>query len=62
MTGVLLLNLGGPDSLKAVMHLSVEYALVITHAKDAHLYLYDPASDTLTFGASLWRPKAWTPA
>jgi two-component system, NtrC family, sensor histidine kinase KinB len=42
-------------SLRSVMDLLVEYALIIAHAKDAHLYLYDPVSDSLVFGASLWR-------
>ncbi len=42
------------SSLRAVMDRIVEYGLLIAHAKDAHLYLYDPATDTLTFGASQW--------
>jgi PAS domain S-box-containing protein len=39
-------------SLKEVMELIVEYALLIAHAKDVHLYLYDPSTDQLTFEAS----------
>lgn len=41
-------------SLREVMDLIVEYALIIAHAKDVHLYLYDPPTDQLTFGASIW--------
>jgi two-component system, NtrC family, sensor histidine kinase KinB len=42
------------NSLKEVMNLIVEYGLIIAHAKDAHLYLYEHETETLMFGASLW--------
>ncbi len=42
------------NSLKEVMSLIVEYALIITHGKDAQLYLYDRSTDMLSFGGSLW--------
>jgi PAS domain S-box-containing protein len=48
------LKLLSATSLRSVMDLIVEYGLVIAHAKDAHLYLYDPTAETLTFGASQW--------
>ena len=48
------LDLLSATSLQEVMNLTVEYAMIIAHAKDAHLYLFDRNADTLTFGASLW--------
>jgi GAF domain-containing protein len=48
------LELLSADSLKTVLRLIVEYTLMITRAKDVHLYLYDAAQDNLTFGASMW--------
>jgi GAF domain-containing protein/signal transduction histidine kinase len=48
------LDLLGATSLQEVMNLAVEYAMIIAHAKDSHLYLYDRSTGTLTFGASLW--------
>jgi len=48
------LELLSAASLKQVMNLIVEYTLIITHARDVHLYIYDPFSDHLKFGASLW--------
>ena len=48
------LTLLSATSLQMVMDIIVQYALAIAHAKDVHLYLYDPAADTLNFGASLW--------
>lgn len=41
-------------TLKKVMKSVVYYTLIITHARDVHLYLYERGTDTLTFGASLW--------
>jgi NtrC-family two-component system sensor histidine kinase KinB len=48
------LSLLSATSLNAVMNVIAEYTLIISRAKDVHLYLYDRATDTLTFGASLW--------
>ncbi|MCC7206236.1 MAG: GAF domain-containing protein [Anaerolineae bacterium] len=48
------LELLSSSTLQEVMNLIVEYTLIIAQAKDVHLYLYDAATDTLTFGASLW--------
>jgi GAF domain-containing protein len=48
------LELLSANSIKQVLSLLVEYALLIAGARDVSLYLYDKSSDRLNFGASLW--------
>lgn len=40
--------------VKHSLHVIARGALERTHARDVHIYLYDQASDQLSFGTSLW--------
>jgi len=41
-------------NLPAILDLVVGTALELTHASDAHIFLYDEAIGSLSFGAALW--------
>ena len=48
------LQLTSTLDLSAVLNTIVESALTLMAATDCHIYLYDEASDTFTFGTALW--------
>ena len=48
------LQLASSLDLPAVLDIIAESALALVGATDCHIYLYDEASETFTFGAALW--------
>ena len=56
------LQLNTPLELPAVLNAISESALSLVNADNLHIYLYDTASDTFTFGAAGWQDGRHTPA
>ncbi|HRE47011.1 MAG TPA: GAF domain-containing protein [Aggregatilineales bacterium] len=48
------LELISATTIRDVLDLIAEYTLIISHAKDVHIYLYENTEDRLQFSASLW--------
>jgi len=56
------IRLASTRDLDTVLEIITETALRLVEGQDCHIYLYDAATDTLTFGTALWRDGRREPA
>ncbi len=56
------IRLASTRDLETVLEIITETALRLVGGQDCHIYLYDAATDTLTFGTALWRDGRREPA
>jgi signal transduction histidine kinase len=58
----IVLQLNTPLQLNAVLDAITESALKLVSATNLHIYLYNTATETFTFGSALWRDGSREPA